>query len=131
MALIHAGARDLFFLTAHHTVVDGVSWRVWMDDLETAYGQALRGENIKLPAKTHTYRDYAEAMKAFRSSYALSLEIPYWKDVEARMLRPETSDNKDYTRRFETLSAAMTQGDTDAFLRARLNVLALRSTTCC
>ncbi len=46
LALIHAGERDLFFLTAHHTVVDRVSWHVWMDDLETAYGQALRGENI-------------------------------------------------------------------------------------
>ena len=125
LALIHAGARDLFFLTAHHTIVDGVSWRVWMDDLELAYGQALRGETIKLPAKTHTYRDYAEAMKAYRSGYALSLEIPYWKRVEARMLQLPTSDNKDYTCRFEALSVAMTERDTDAFLRTKLNALRL------
>ena len=125
LALIHAGARDLFFLTAHHTIVDGVSWRVWMDDLETAYGQAKRGEAVRLPAKTHTYRDYAEAMKAYRSGYALSLEIPYWKDVEARMLRLDTSDNRDYTRRFETLSAAMTKEETDGFLNTRLNLLRL------
>ena len=125
LALIHAGERDLFFLTAHHTIVDGVSWRVWMDDLETAYGQALRGEEIKLPAKTHTYRDYAEAMKAYRSSYALSQELPYWKKVEARMLQLDTSDNKDYTRQFDSLSVAMTEADTDAFLKTRLNVLRL------
>ena len=125
LALIHAGERDLFFLTAHHIIVDGVSWRVWMDDLETAYGQALRGEEIRLPAKTHTYRDYAEAMKAYRSGYALSLEIPYWKNVEARMLRLDTSDNKDYTRHFDTLSVAMTEADTETFLRTRLNVLRL------
>ena len=125
LALIHAGERDLFFLTAHHTIVDGVSWRVWMDDLETAYGQALRGEEIKLPAKTHTYRDYAEAMKAYRSSYALSQELPYWKKVEARMLQLDTSDNKDYTRQFDSLSVAMTEANTDAFLKIRLNVLRL------
>ena len=125
LALIQASARDLFFLTAHHTIVDGVSWRVWMDDLETAYGQALRGEAVKLPAKTHTYRDYAEAMKAYRSGYALSLEIPYWKNVETRMLQLDTSDNKDYTRRFETLSVAMTKEETDSFLNTRLNVLRL------
>ena len=125
LALIHAGARDLFFLTAHHTIVDGVSWRVWMDDLETGYGQALRGKAIVLSAKSHTYRDYAEAMKAYRSSYALSLELPYWKNVEARMLALDTSDNKDYTRHFETLSAAMSEEDTRAFLKTRLNALRL------
>ena len=125
LALIHAGERDLFFLTAHHTIVDGVSWRIWMDDLETAYGQTLRGADVKLPAKTHTYRDYAEAMKAYRSSYALSLELPYWKKVETRMLQLDTADNKDYTRRFESLSVAMTEADTEAFLKTRLNVLRL------
>lgn len=125
LALIHAGKRDLFFLTAHHTIVDGVSWRIWMDDLETAYRQALHGEQIRLPAKTHTYKDYAEAMKAYRSSYALSQEIPYWKAVEERMLRLETSDNRDFSRRFDTLSVAMSPKDTDLFLRTKLNVLRL------
>ena len=125
LALIHAGERDLFFMTVHHTIVDGVSWRVWMDDLETAYGQALRGEAVRLPAKTHTYQDYAEAMKAYRSSYALSLELPYWKSVEARMLELDTSASKDYTRRFESLNVSLSEADTDAFLKTRLNVLRL------
>ena len=125
LALIHAGERDLFFLTAHHTIVDGVSWRVWMDDLETAYGQALRGGEVRLPAKTHTYRDYAGAMRDYRSSYALSMELPYWKGVEARMLALDTSDNKDFTRHFDSLSVAMTEADTEAFLKTRLNVLRL------
>ena len=120
-ALIHAGARDLFFLTAHHTIVDGVSWRIWLDDLETAYGKALRGEPVTLPAKTHTYKDYAEAMKAWRSSYGLSLELPYWKGVEAKLLSLDTSANKDYTRRFETLNAALSAAETEALLRVKLN----------
>lgn len=125
LALLHAGERDLFFLTAHHTIVDGVSWRIWMDDLETAYGQALKGEDIQLPAKTHTYRDYADAMKAYRCGYLLSLEIPYWKNVEERMLKLDTSDNKDYTRQYDTLSVSMSKEDTDNFLHTKLNVLRL------
>ena len=119
------GERNLFFQTTHHTIVDRVIWRIWMDDLKTAYGQALRGEKIVLPAKTHTYRDYAKAMKDYRSSYALSLELPYWKKLEARMLRLETSANRDFTRRFDTLSIAMSVKDTDALLRTKLNVLRL------
>ena len=124
-ALIHAGERDLFFLTAHHTIVDGVSWRIWLDDLETAYGQALRGEAVKLPRKTHTYRDYAEAMKAWRSAWGLAQEIPYWKKTEARMLATDTAANKDYTRRFETLSVDMSGEETDAFWQTKLNALRL------
>ena len=120
-ALIHAGGRDLFFLTAHHTIVDGVSWRIWLDDLETAYGKALRGEPVTLPAKTHTYRDYAKAMKAWRSSYGLSLELPYWKGVEAKLLSLDTSANKDYARRFETLNVEMSAAETEALLRVKLN----------
>ena len=37
------------FLTAHHLVVDGVSWRILLGDLETAYRQALAGEPVVLP----------------------------------------------------------------------------------
>ena len=41
------------------------------------------------------------------------------------MLRLETSANRDFTRRFDTLSVAMSPKDTDAFLRTKLNVLRL------
>ena len=35
-------------LRAHHLVVDGVSWRVLLEDLDTAYRQAARGQTIDL-----------------------------------------------------------------------------------
>ena len=41
------------------------------------------------------------------------------------MLRLETSANRDFTRRFDTLSVAMSVKDTDALLRTKLNVLRL------
>ncbi|MFM6812189.1 MAG: condensation domain-containing protein, partial [Dolichospermum sp.] len=39
-------------LIIQHLVVDGVSWRILLDDLVTAYCQLEQGESIKLPAKT-------------------------------------------------------------------------------
>ncbi len=41
-------------LTAHHLVVDGVSWRILLEDLHTAY------THLKLPAKTASFREHAE-----------------------------------------------------------------------
>src|SRR5437764_883720 len=47
------------FLAVHHLVVDGVSWRILLEDLEVAYRQASGGQEIRLPAKTTSFRDWA------------------------------------------------------------------------
>ena len=120
-ALLHAGARDLFFITAHHTIVDGISWRILLEDLETAYGQAIKQEAVKLPQKTHTYQDYALAMKEYRDSYALSLEIPYWQDIQQKVLAMETSNGKDYSRHFAQLEVSMDRPETNRLLSANLS----------
>jgi hypothetical protein len=49
---------------AHHLVVDGVSWRILLEDLETALVQASRGDPVLLPAKTSSYRQWAEQTSA-------------------------------------------------------------------
>lgn len=36
-------------IVIHHLAVDGVSWRILVEDLETAYGQACRNEPPQLP----------------------------------------------------------------------------------
>ncbi|MBV9649834.1 MAG: amino acid adenylation domain-containing protein, partial [Pseudonocardiales bacterium] len=42
------GQRCWLFVAVHHLVVDGVSWRILLSDLELAYHQACRGESIEL-----------------------------------------------------------------------------------
>src|SRR5919107_3699849 len=59
-ALFARGERPpVLFLTAHHLVVDAVSWRILLDDLDTAYRQVARGEAVSLGAKTTSFRDWA------------------------------------------------------------------------
>ncbi|MGH8965023.1 MAG: condensation domain-containing protein, partial [Actinomycetes bacterium] len=43
-----AGRRPQLFVTIHHLVIDGVSWRILFDDLETAYRQAHTGQPVEL-----------------------------------------------------------------------------------
>lgn len=117
-ALIHGVKNDYFYIAIHHLVIDGVSWRIILSDLETAYGQALQGEEIRLPSKTSTYCDYAKALMRFRDSYLLSLEIPHWKAMQQKLTDLKTADGKDYERRFERLSVALSPEDTHSFLYA-------------
>src|SRR5262249_24113675 len=52
-------------VAAHHLVIDGVSWRVLLEDLETAADQASRGERVRLPRKTTSCRAWAERLRAY------------------------------------------------------------------
>uniref|UniRef100_UPI00140BE72A non-ribosomal peptide synthetase n=1 Tax=Pseudomonas akapageensis TaxID=2609961 RepID=UPI00140BE72A len=60
-------------LVVHHLVVDGVSWRILLEDLQTAYaGQPL-------PAKTSAYKHWAEHLQAFAQGEVLQAEVAYWQ----------------------------------------------------
>ncbi|WP_017593921.1 non-ribosomal peptide synthetase [Nocardiopsis potens] len=50
------GVRDRIALIGHHLAVDGVSWRILLDDLAAAYRAALRGEEAGLPPTADFYR---------------------------------------------------------------------------
>ncbi|MCR3750886.1 non-ribosomal peptide synthase domain TIGR01720/amino acid adenylation domain-containing protein [Lentzea californiensis] len=68
-------------LTAHHLVVDGVSWRVLLEDLETAYLQALRGEEVVLRAKTTSFREWAHRLAAHTADGGFDDEAGHWAGV--------------------------------------------------
>ncbi len=52
------------FLAVHHLVMDGVSWRIVLDDLATAYAQLTEGRDADLGAKTSSYQQWAERLTA-------------------------------------------------------------------
>ncbi len=78
------GRRPRLFLTAHHLVVDGVSWRILLADLEAAYRQALAGGGpVVLGAKTTSFRDWARRLAGHVAGGGLDGELGYWRGVAA------------------------------------------------
>ncbi|HWM91382.1 MAG TPA: amino acid adenylation domain-containing protein [Thermoanaerobaculia bacterium] len=57
-ALFRLKEGDRLLLTAHHLIVDGVSWRVLLEDLAAAYRQ------LELPPKTTSWKRWAELLAA-------------------------------------------------------------------
>ena len=122
IVLVQNEDADYVFMTAHHTIIDGVSWRILSADLEEAYGQLAQGQKeAKLPSKTSTYQDFAKAQAQYRDSYALSLEIPYWKRVQEELMSLPASDAKDYSRSFDMVKGGLGKEDTRSFLTAELS----------
>jgi hypothetical protein len=64
----------------HHLVVDGISWRVLVEDLETAYHQLENGRAVQFPSKTTSYRAAATRLKQYVEQGAFDGELTYWLD---------------------------------------------------
>jgi non-ribosomal peptide synthase protein (TIGR01720 family) len=69
-------------LAVHHLVVDGVSWRALLEDLETAYRKLVRHEPLSLPARTASYRSWAERLADYAGGAPLA-EAAFWREVVA------------------------------------------------
>ncbi len=74
-------------IAIHHLVVDGVSWRVLLEDLQNVYRQLSDGESVSLPAKTSALRDWAARLQAYAGSESLREELSVWQD---QLAGPET-----------------------------------------
>ena len=85
-----AGQRLL--LLAHHLVIDGVSWRILLEDLETVYRQASVGESPRLPARTSSFQSWANRLVEEGRSPALAVEAEYWLALARTEVRPLPAD---------------------------------------
>jgi aryl carrier-like protein len=65
LGLFHLDDGDRLLIAVHHLVIDGVSWRILFEDIETLYGQYKRGEKLVLPAKTDSFKLWSEKLSAF------------------------------------------------------------------
>ncbi|QYK69501.1 D-alanine--D-alanyl carrier protein ligase [Paenibacillus sp. S02] len=73
---------DHLLLAVHHAVVDGVSWRILMEDFALGYEQAGKNEEIRFQAKTDAYRTWSEQLAAYVQSPEMAKERAYWQAVE-------------------------------------------------
>jgi len=83
--LLRAGYFDLgaerpgrLLLVIHHLAVDGVSWRVLIEDLTAACEQICAGKGLALPPKTTAFKTWAERLEAHAASAELAEELSYW-----------------------------------------------------
>ncbi|MFL6118292.1 amino acid adenylation domain-containing protein, partial [Actinophytocola sp.] len=104
-------------LVAHHLVVDGVSWRLLLDDLDTAYHQALRGETVDLGAKTTSWQRWSTALTELVTTGALDHELPHWQQAGGSGDLPGDRE-PDGAPSTDAIEVTLDEADTAALLRA-------------
>ncbi|MEM9008395.1 MAG: amino acid adenylation domain-containing protein, partial [Cyanobacteria bacterium P01_F01_bin.86] len=85
-ALLRLGGKDdRLLLIAHHLVVDGVSWRILLEDLATAYHQIAddceRDGDTLLPPKTQSFQSWAHQLSSLAQAGVFDAERPYWQQA--------------------------------------------------
>jgi hypothetical protein len=77
---VGAGQPARLLWATHHLVVDGVSWRLLLEDLEGAYRQATRGLRPTFPPKTTSFQEWAGRLAEHAGSEVLARELEYWRE---------------------------------------------------
>ncbi len=76
-----AGASARLLLVAHHAVVDGVSWRIILEDLQTAFAQLANQREVSLPPSTASFAEWSHRVVAFAKGPEVAREAAYWTSL--------------------------------------------------
>ena len=119
VAYFHLSDEDRLLFIIHHLAVDGVSWRILMEDLQTAYTQLTEDETVTLPAKTTSYRRWAQRLKQYSESAMMQQELSYWLQAP-RHVNPIPEDYRKGGNTVATardIEVALTVEETGALLK--------------
>ncbi|MDF0668418.1 MAG: amino acid adenylation domain-containing protein [Nitrospira sp.] len=114
------GLSDRLLIAVHHLAVDGVSWRILLEDLQTFYRQAVENRPIQLPPKTTSFRQWAERLRRYAET-EVTKDLPsiFWPTTagERSIVLPvddPTGSNREAAS--ETLTVSLDERDTQALL---------------
>ncbi len=114
---------DLLLIAIHHLVVDGVSWRILLEDFATAYRQLEKKEAVKLPEKTDSFKYWAEQLTEYAAAKNGALrEADYWREIGGTDISPlpvdhVISDAQKKDKHFRSIAVQLDEKETDALLK--------------
>jgi amino acid adenylation domain-containing protein/non-ribosomal peptide synthase protein (TIGR01720 family) len=119
VALIEGGQRDQVLIVIHHLAVDGVSWRILLEDLLTAVRALERTGRAELLPKTTSFKHWAERLSVYSRSGALDRETDFWRGLAETDFHPLPLDHvegRNDVGSCETVVVALPQEETRALL---------------
>lgn len=82
--VMNHGKEEYIYISIHHLVIDGVSWRIFIRDLDRACSQIINGSEINLGAKSLSYKEWSEGL--YESDKTQSV-VEFWNKNDEMSLR--------------------------------------------
>jgi amino acid adenylation domain-containing protein/non-ribosomal peptide synthase protein (TIGR01720 family) len=96
MALVFfkLGESGRLLIVIHHLAVDGVSWRIILEDLVTIYQQLESQDSLQLPPKTSSFKTWAEELQNYAKTPEYHAQLNYWLNRDFSSVSPLPLDNQ-------------------------------------
>ncbi len=115
--LFQDGSRRVLRLAAHHLVVDGVSWRILLEDLDTAYRQVVSGRPVDLGAKTTSFQQWAARLCEHAATGGFDDELGYWNMLLDNGSLPVDEDGPNTIASTRSVTVCLDEVNTRALLQ--------------
>ncbi|WP_308015122.1 condensation domain-containing protein, partial [Priestia aryabhattai] len=86
VGLFKTNTGDHLLIIIHHLVVDGVSWRILLEDFSIGYEQGIQKEKIEFQEKTHSFKKWASVLNEYADSKQCLKELAYWETLNNRQV---------------------------------------------
>ena len=113
-----AGQASRILLVIHHLVVDGVSWRILLEDLQRGCQQVKGGQRLDFPAKTTSFQQWAQKLGAYAGTEQVGRELEYWSgSVGVERLPVDHEGAEDVVEEGRTVMVWLSEEETRGLLQ--------------
>lgn len=113
-----AVAPSELWILCHHLCIDGVSWRILCEDLDTAYTQLIDSGHVALPTKTTSFQEWTGRLEAFAGSDVADRSRDFWQAQHSTNRLPIDLDVTPNTvATLRTVTVTLDIESTDSLLR--------------
>ncbi|ETT55846.1 non-ribosomal peptide synthetase [Paenibacillus sp. FSL H7-689] len=119
-ALFHTDYGDYLLVVIHHLIVDGISWRILLEDFDDGYMKVLKGEGFTLPQKTFPYLEWADIHSKYVLDKRNSVETTYWKKInsyDGPQLVTDFANGNGMQKDTQTIEVSLTEEWTERLLK--------------
>lgn len=111
--------QKLLFITIHHLVTDGLSWRILLEDLYTIYSALENNIPVRLFRKTATLLDWEKALSGYAASERLGVDKKFWHTYESLNFSvPVDFETPDWSiKNLHQLSGNLNEEETEFLLK--------------
>lgn len=85
VGIFRSEKKNYIYFCIHHLTIDGISWRILIDDFLNCYHGFIQKEDYCLPQKSISFKEWSESLWEYADSEQLHNEIEYWKSVSNKI----------------------------------------------
>ena len=107
LGLFRCSDGDRLLIIIHHLLIDGISWRILLEDLLSLYSNYASGSSTILPQKTDSFQSWSNSLSKYSSSKVLLKECSYWdifKTLSVNVFPVDTIDVSEVVDEYATVS---------------------------